>query len=102
MYQGSSEAIQGKELCPPLHLGVVAIEKGAFESPLTTVANFTYLLLLVSKDLSYCEFLSVCFLFLHKLRQIFVEMILSVIGRYSFKRGVCFTVQSTIHLLLIH
>ena len=25
----------------PLHLGVVAIEKGAFWSPLTTVANFT-------------------------------------------------------------
>ena len=25
----------------PLHLGVVAIEKGAFRSPLTTVANFT-------------------------------------------------------------
>ena len=28
---------------PPLHLGVVAIEKGAFGSPSTTVANFTYL-----------------------------------------------------------
>ena len=28
---------------PPLHLGVVAIEKGAFESPLTKVANFTYM-----------------------------------------------------------
>ena len=27
----------------PLHLGVVAIEKGAFGSPLTIVANFTYL-----------------------------------------------------------
>ena len=26
----------------PLHLGVVAIEKGAFWSPSTTVANFTY------------------------------------------------------------
>ena len=29
----------------PLHLGVVAIEKGAFGSPLTTVANFTFLTL---------------------------------------------------------
>ena len=29
----------------PLHLGVVAIEKGAFWSPSTTVTNFTYLLL---------------------------------------------------------
>ena len=28
----------------PQHLGVVAIEKGAFGSPLTKVANFTYLL----------------------------------------------------------
>ena len=27
----------------PLHLGVVAIEKGAFGLPLTMVANFTYL-----------------------------------------------------------
>ena len=32
----------GKELRPPLHLGVVAIEKGAFGSPSTMVANFTY------------------------------------------------------------
>ena len=30
---------------PPLHLGVVAIEKGAFSSPSTTVANFTLLYL---------------------------------------------------------
>ena len=27
-------------LHPPLHLGVVAIEKGVFWSPSTTVANF--------------------------------------------------------------
>ena len=27
----------------PLHLGVVAIEKGAFWSPSTTVANFIFL-----------------------------------------------------------
>ena len=27
----------------PLHRGLVAIEKGAFGSPLITVANFTYL-----------------------------------------------------------
>ena len=30
----------------PLHLGVVAIEKGAFVSPSTMVANFTYLLII--------------------------------------------------------
>ena len=33
-------AILGKEYRLPLHFGVVAIEKGAFWSPLTTVANF--------------------------------------------------------------
>ena len=27
-----NEAIQGKEKCPPQHLGVIAIEKGAFGS----------------------------------------------------------------------
>ena len=36
--------IQGKvELHPPLDLGVVAIEKGAFGYPSTMVSNFTYL-----------------------------------------------------------
>ena len=32
--------IKGKR--PPLHLGVVAIKKGAFWLPSTTVANFTF------------------------------------------------------------
>ena len=32
-----------EEVAPSLHLGVVAIEKGAFGSPSTMVANFTYL-----------------------------------------------------------
>ena len=32
----------GKELRPPIHHDVVAIEKGAFGSPLTMVANFTF------------------------------------------------------------
>ena len=31
----------------PKHLGVVAIVKGAFWSPSTTVANFTYFLFLI-------------------------------------------------------
>ena len=30
------------ELRPPLHLDVVAVEKGAFESSSTKVTNFTY------------------------------------------------------------
>ena len=34
-------SIQGMEKHPPLHCGVVAIEKGAFGSPSTKVANFT-------------------------------------------------------------
>ena len=34
--------IQGKELHPPLHLSLVAIEKAAFWLPSTTIANFTY------------------------------------------------------------
>ena len=37
-----SRVIQGKEYCPPLHLGVVAIEKEAFGSPTTRVVNFTF------------------------------------------------------------
>ena len=31
------------ELRPPLHFGVVAIEKGTFRSPLIKVTNFTYI-----------------------------------------------------------
>ena len=33
----------GKGVVPPLHLGVVAIENGAFGSFSTMVANFTYI-----------------------------------------------------------
>ena len=40
-----SKVEQSREgVAPPLHLGVVAIEKGAFGLPSTMVANFTYLL----------------------------------------------------------
>ena len=45
----------------PLHFGVVAIEKGTFESPSTTVANFTLLYLAANKvnglqkDLGNCN-----------------------------------------------
>ena len=37
----ASGAIQGKELSLPLHLGVVAVKKGAFGSLSTTVGQFT-------------------------------------------------------------
>ena len=36
------------ELRPPLHLGVVAIEKGAFGLPSTKVINFTYYYIVVA------------------------------------------------------
>ena len=41
--KGKSGTIQGKELRPSLHLGVVAIEKGAFRFPSTAVANYNNL-----------------------------------------------------------
>ena len=34
----------GNGVTPSLHLGVVAIEKGAFGSPSTTVSNFTLII----------------------------------------------------------
>ena len=38
------EQSRGKGLCPPLHPGVVAIEKGTFWSPSTKVANYTFII----------------------------------------------------------
>ena len=40
--KGQVEQSREKGSTLPLHLGVIAIEKGAFRSPLTTVANFTF------------------------------------------------------------
>ena len=40
--KGKVEKIQRMESRLPLHLGVVAIEKGAFGSSSTEVTNFTY------------------------------------------------------------
>ena len=42
--KGKVEKSLEKEYRPPLHLGVVAIEKGAFGSPSMTVAKFTLLI----------------------------------------------------------
>ena len=36
-----------REYCPLLHLCVVAIEKGAFRSPSTTVTNFNFIYILL-------------------------------------------------------
>ena len=41
--KGKVEQSWEKKLRPPLHLDVVAIEKGTFGSPSTNVTNFTYL-----------------------------------------------------------
>ena len=41
--KGKVEPSREWSTCPPLHLGVVAIEKGAFGLPSTKVANFTYM-----------------------------------------------------------
>ena len=51
---------------PPLYFGVAAIEKGAFESPSTIVANFTYLHKMLSFFFSFSLFL----LFEFKLNQV--------------------------------
>ena len=51
--------IKGKELRPPL--GVVAIEKGDFESPSITVANFNYYIYLYIYMFIYiCVCVCVC------------------------------------------
>ena len=39
----------------PLHLSVVAIEKGAFRSPSTTVANFTFISLKISAEVLWSK-----------------------------------------------
>ena len=41
--KGKVEQSRERSSNPPLHIGVVAIEKRALCSPSTTVANFTYL-----------------------------------------------------------
>ena len=47
--KGKVEQSRERSSALPLHLGVVAIEKGAFGSPLTTVANFTLYIAMASK-----------------------------------------------------
>ena len=44
--KGKVEQSRERSSALPLHLGVVAIEKVAFWSPLTTVVNFTFFYLL--------------------------------------------------------
>ena len=43
-----------KEKCVPLHFGVVAIKNGAFWSPSTMVANFTYLIRVQNLEAIVC------------------------------------------------
>ena len=41
--EGKVEQSRERSIALTLHLGVEALEKGAFKLPSTTVANFTYL-----------------------------------------------------------
>ena len=41
--KGKVEQSRERSRAPPIYLGLVAIEKGAFWSPSTTVGNFTYI-----------------------------------------------------------
>ena len=51
--KGKVEQSREKSSAPPIRLGVVAIEKGAFGSPSTTVTNFTLLIYVhIEKDYS--------------------------------------------------
>ena len=51
--EGKAEQSRELKNALSLHLGVVTIEKGAFESPSTKVANFTFLLV-HSSNLDIC------------------------------------------------
>ena len=39
----------GSQVEPPLHIVVIAIEKGAFKLPLNKIANFTYYMIYMNK-----------------------------------------------------
>ena len=55
MDQGQSGSILGKELCPLLHLGVVAIEKGAFGCQLYFTYIYIYIYIYVCVSLCKCK-----------------------------------------------
>ena len=57
--QDKVEQSRERSSAPPLHLCVVATEKGAFWSPSTTVANFTLLiqLIFIWFDLNFVNYL---------------------------------------------
>ena len=55
--------MQRKVQCPVPHLGVVAIEKGAFVSPASTAANFTlsiYIYIYIYIYMCVCVCVDVC------------------------------------------
>ena len=41
---------------PPIHLGVLAIEKGAFRSPSTKVVNFIIIIIIISSSSNLSKF----------------------------------------------
>ena len=52
--KGKVEQSRERISAPPLHIGVVAIEKGAFGLPSTMVANFTLLTLYICYKTRSC------------------------------------------------
>ena len=52
--------IKEKELCPPLHLGVVDIEKGAFGSLSTMVVNLIFINMLKEPIIIWQEITKKC------------------------------------------
>ena len=62
--KGKVEQSRERSSVLPLHLGVAAIKKGAFGSPLTTVANFTYLYRCMYIDLYNHEIKIIMYLFI--------------------------------------
>ena len=52
--KGKMEQSKEWSSAPPLHLGVVAIEKGAFGSPSTMVTNFTFIYICLFFKFSLC------------------------------------------------
>ena len=73
--------IQGKEKRPPLHLSVVAIEKGAFWSPSTTVANFTFTFYI--------------YIYKYIYTYIYIHIHIRVWHSVTLKRSMCHKIQPT-------
>ncbi len=68
----------GKGVAPPLHIGVVAIEKGAFGSPSTNVANFTLLLHYIIALSQILTIIHSCSVYIHIYIYIYIYIYISI------------------------